>query len=74
MDPLKVEIPKSKSLISKLYAYCEGKCSSFFLFYAIAGITLQWLHRLDQTYIAFMVAHLGFVLGHSAKQDYFERP
>ena len=31
----------------------------------------QPLHRLDGTYIAFMGALMGFVLGHSVKEDYF---
>lgn len=31
------------------------------------------LHRLDGTYIGFMTALMGFVIGHSVKEDLMER-
>jgi hypothetical protein len=42
-------------------------CAAFF----VSGNLLHWFHRLDSIYMTFMVTLLGFVFGHSVKEDYF---
>lgn len=46
-----------------------------FAFFCTGNI-FHYLHRLDTTYIYYMTVLMGFVLGHSAKEDakdYFQR-
>lgn len=39
-------------------------------FFAV-GTVFHWYHRLDATFIGFMATLMGFVFGHSVKEDYF---
>lgn len=57
-----------KSVTDKL----QGRTTTFVVFFALIGTIFQWLHRLDMTYIAFMTALMGFVVGHSYKEDKVE--
>jgi hypothetical protein len=58
-------------MIAKLFAKLSGRTTAFCGAFFLTGHILAWLHRLDGTYIAFMVALLGGVIGHSVKEDIF---
>jgi hypothetical protein len=60
------------SWLSKIFIACQGRHTTFTVFFATVGTILHWFHRLDTTYITFMGTLMTFVLGHSAKESYFE--
>jgi hypothetical protein len=60
-----------KQMIDKLLAALQGRTTAFCVAFFAAGNVLHILHRLDQTYIMFMATLMGFVVGHSIKEDYF---
>lgn len=55
--------------MNKIFAFLQGRHTAFATAFFIMGNALQWCHRLDATWIAFMTALMGFVLGHSYKED-----
>jgi hypothetical protein len=58
-------------MISKMFSKLSGRTTAFCSAFFVSGNILHWLHRLDSTYITFMVALLGAVIGHSVKEDLF---
>lgn len=60
-------------MFQKIANFFSGKSTFFILGFFITGNVLHWLHRLDATYITFMATLLGFVVGHSVKEDYFHK-
>jgi len=56
-------------MFQKLVIWAQGRHTLFAGAFFIMGNLLQWCHRLDATWIAFMTALMGFVLGHSYKED-----
>jgi hypothetical protein len=58
-------------MLSKVFAKLSGRTTAFCSAFFLTGHVLAWLHRLDATYIGFMVALLGAVIGHSVKEDIF---
>jgi hypothetical protein len=42
-------------------------CGAFF----VTGNIAHYFHRLDPTYITFMGALMGFVVGHATQENYF---
>lgn len=57
--------------IQKFFAKLSGRTTTFCLLFFASGNILQWVHRLDATYIAFMGTLLGAIIGHSVKEDWF---
>ena len=57
--------------LGKIFAWAQGRTTAFCLGFFVSVNVLHYLHRLDATYIAFMGTLMGFVLGHSAKEDHF---
>jgi hypothetical protein len=55
--------------MNKLFSLLQGRTTGFCSAFFVTGNLLHWFHRLDGTYIAFMTALMGFVLGHSVKED-----
>lgn len=51
----------------------RGKHATAVAFFASAGTAFQYFHKLDATYISFVTLMMSFVLGHSIKDDYFNR-
>lgn len=49
----------------------HGRSTFFCLLFFVCGNVLHWFGRLDATYITFMGTLLGFVVGHSIKEDIF---
>jgi hypothetical protein len=49
----------------------QGRTTAFLGGFFVMGHLMHFLHRLDGTYITFMTTLMGFVLGHSIKEDYF---
>jgi hypothetical protein len=49
-----------------------GRHTMFAGFFAVYGSLLQWTHKLDATYIAFIGTIMGFVISHSIKEDVHE--
>jgi hypothetical protein len=60
-------------MLQKLFNYCQGRHTFFALFFALSGVGLQWFHRLDATFVAYMTALMGMVLGHSMQENHFEK-
>lgn len=59
--------------MNKVFAYFQGRHTAFAAFFAIAGVILQWFHKLDPTFVAYMSALLGLVLGHSIQENHFDK-
>lgn len=57
--------------MNKVFAFLQGRHTSFALGFFVAGNIMHWFHRLDATYIGFMTALMGFVLGHSVQENHF---
>lgn len=60
------------SAFTKLTTWLQGRTTAFIIFFTITGTTFQFFHRLDSTFISFVTVIMGFVLGHSVKEDYFK--
>lgn len=58
-------------MLQKILNALQGRTTAFLIFFTVVGTVLQIVHRLDGTYIAFIGTIMGFVLGHSVKEDYF---
>lgn len=57
------------SIPGKLIDMARGRTTLFAAAFFVTGNVLHWFHRLDGTYITFMGTLLGFILGHSVKED-----
>ena len=55
-------------MFNKVTNWLKGRTTTFLCGFFVAGHVLQALHKLDATYIAYMTAFMGFVLGHSVKE------
>jgi hypothetical protein len=55
--------------VTGLFQWLSGRTTTFLVFFTLAGTTLHIWHRLDGTYIGFVTVIMGFVLGHSIKED-----
>ena len=60
-------------MFKNLVNYMQGRHTLFAAFFAVAGVALQWFHRLDSTFVAYMTALMGMVLGHSIQENHFEK-
>lgn len=49
----------------------QGRHTAALLAFFISGNVFHYFHRLDSTYITFMTVFMGYVLGHSVKEDIF---
>jgi hypothetical protein len=58
-----------KSLTDRL----QGKSTTFFVAFFVMGNLFHFIGKLDSTFITFMTALLGFVVGHSFKDDKHEQ-
>ena len=58
-----------KSVFEKL----QGRHTTAVFFFSTVGTIFHWFHRLDSTYIGFVATMMGFVLGHSVKEDFFSQ-
>lgn len=67
-------LDKLKEVAGKLIAVVQGKTTGFFIAFFISGNILQWLHRLDANYTSFMAVLLSAIIGHSVKDDIFNKP
>jgi hypothetical protein len=56
-------------MLSKLFSALSGRTTTFSAAFFVIGNVLHWLHRLDATYISYMGVLMGFVIGHSIKED-----
>ena len=60
-------------MLQKIFAYCQGRHTFFAAFFAVVGVFLQWYHRLDATFVAYMSALMGMILGHSIQENHFDK-
>ncbi len=58
-------------MFKKLFQACQGRHTALVLGFFFSGNFMHWFHRLDATYISYMIALMSFVLGHSIKEDWF---
>ena len=61
-------------LPGKLIDMARGRTTLFASAFFVMGNALHWFHRLDSTYIGFMSVLMGFILGHSVKEDLVSKP
>ncbi len=61
------------NFLGKVFSFLQGRTTGFLISFFAIGNLLQWLHRLDATYISFMLAFMSCVVGHSIKEDYFSK-
>ncbi|PWT75523.1 MAG: hypothetical protein C5B59_08575 [Bacteroidetes bacterium] len=60
-------------MFKKILIWMQGR-HTFFAFLELAlGTALAWFHRLDMSYVALVGTIQGMVLGHSIKEDWFEK-
>lgn len=60
-------------MIARILKALQGRTTAFIGAFFVAGHVMHWYHRLDATYVAYMGTLLSFVLGHSVKEDYFQK-
>lgn len=56
-------------MVKNLLGYLQGRSTGFLIAFFIMGHVAHFLHRLDATYITYMGVIMGYVLGHSLKED-----
>jgi len=56
--------------MKKVTAWLMGHHTACVVAFFISGNVMHWFHRLDGTYISYMTVLMGFVLGHSIREDY----
>jgi hypothetical protein len=59
------------NFVTKIFQYLQGRTTGFLIGFFTIGNVLQIFHKLDATYISFMLAFMSIVVGHSFKEDYF---
>jgi hypothetical protein len=59
--------------MKRITGWLMGRSTTFCAGFFVTGNVMHYLHRLDGTYITFMGTLLGFVVGHSVKEDYFAK-
>jgi hypothetical protein len=50
----------------------QGRTHVYLVFFTITGTVMHHYNHLDPTYIYFITVIMGFVLGHSVKEDFFQ--
>ena len=55
--------------MSGLFSWLSGRTTTFLVGFFVIGNVSHFIHRLDATYISFMVTFMGLVIGHSVKED-----
>ena len=58
---------------AKLVNWLQGRTTGWLISFFITGNLFHLAHHLDATYITFMTTFMSFVLGHSIKEDYFDK-
>lgn len=61
-------------IITAIINALQGRTTTFLAGFFICGNILHWFHRLDATYITFLTVLMGYVLGHSIKDDLLTPP
>lgn len=56
-------------MLQKVFTALSGRTTAFSGAFFVAGNVLHFFHRLDATYISYMGVLMGFVIGHSIKED-----
>lgn len=59
--------------LTPLFNFCNGRSTTFAIFFTIAGTTLAFKGHLDSTYVAFIAAIQGLIFCHSLKEDYMDQ-
>lgn len=57
------------NIFSKIVSYLQGRTTAFLIAFYLSGNVMHWFHRLDANYITYMGVLMGYVLGHSIKED-----
>jgi len=60
-------------MFQRLIKFCAGRHTAFAIWFASMGTLLAWFHRLDGSYVGLVTALQGYVMLHSAKEDYFKK-
>lgn len=65
--------PSLSNTSDKFFLWSQGRTTAFALGYFVLGNILYFMGKLQPLYITFMLSHMGLVLGHSLKEDYFSQ-
>ena len=60
-------------LVASIFSFFQGRATFFAIFFTIVGTVLAFKNELTGTFVAFVGAIQSLVVGHSLKEDYFER-
>jgi hypothetical protein len=60
-------------MFKKLIAWAQGRHTLFAGIELALGTVLAWCGKLDMSYVALCGTIQAMVLGHSLKEDYFEK-
>lgn len=67
-------ITKAKAAFSAITDAFQGRSTIFAVFFAIVATILAFMGKLTDDYVHVIFAIQGYVLGHSIKEDYFNKP
>jgi hypothetical protein len=56
-------------MFSTIFKWCQGRHTTFAIFFTIMGTLMAWFHRLDPSYVALIGAIQSLILAHSWKED-----
>ncbi len=58
-------------MFQKLANYFQGRHTLAIVWFAVTGLILALLRRLDPSYVALCATLQGYIFAHSTKEDYF---
>jgi len=64
---------KYKDLMANIFKFAQGRHTFFALFFATTAFILALMGKLTGAYACTITAIQAFVLGHSMKQDHFDK-
>jgi hypothetical protein len=64
---------KGLGIIGSFFSFFQGRATTFAIVFTVVGIRLAFLGKLTADYVALVSAIQALVVGHSIKEDYFQR-
>lgn len=74
-DIIKAEVKSYQGLgiTASFFQFFQGRATCFGILFTVVGIILAFKHELTGDYVALVGAIQALVVGHSLKEDYFQR-
>lgn len=79
IDVVKRDVSRIKAtyeglgITASFFTFFQGRATTFAIAFTIVGIILAFRGKLTADYVALVTAIQALVVGHSVKEDYFER-